>query len=50
MATSTSTAPFFMPDSISRDTSFGAAAPGISTAPMTMSAEKHSSSSASTVE
>ncbi len=50
MATSTMTAPFFMPESISRVTSFGAAAPGISTAPMTRSAEKTSSSSASIVE
>jgi hypothetical protein len=50
MATSTRTAPFLMPDSISRVTSFGAAAPGMSTAPTTISAEKHSSSSASMLE
>lgn len=41
---------FFMADSISRVTSFGAAAPGMSTAPITMSAEKTSSSKASIVE
>ena len=35
---------------IRRVTSLGAAAPGISTAPTTISAEKHSSSTASTVE
>ena len=38
IATSTTTAPSFMPRIISRVTSFGATAPGISTAPITRSA------------
>ena len=41
---STRTAPFFMPRNICLVTSFGAAAPGISTAPITASAEKTVSS------
>ncbi len=38
IATSTITAPFFITPSISRVTSFGARAPGTSTAPITTSA------------
>mgnify|MGYP000131460050 CR=1 FL=1 len=47
MATSTITAPGFIVESCARVTSFGAAAPGISTAPMTISARVISSAVAS---
>jgi len=50
MATSTTTAPRFMRLSISRVTSFGAAAPGTSTAPITRSASLTHCSTESRVE
>jgi hypothetical protein len=50
MATSTSTEPGFIVFSMSRVTSFGAAAPGTSTAPITRSARRTSSSIAERVE
>ena len=50
MATSTITEPGFMRGSIARVTSFGAAAPGISTAPITRSAHSTSRSTLSRLE
>ena len=50
MATSTSTAPGCMVPSCARVTSLGAAAPGISTAPITMSAVPIRSAVAATLE
>jgi len=50
IAMSTSTAPGFIVRTISRVTSFGAAAPAINTAPITRSASRTNSSIACAVE